>query len=258
VEGWGSPGLAAQAAYFRHLGTVGEVLQSNGVYAVRTGVMSNTENGVISTGSVSSSVAAEAIAWLGGVPASWLCAEDEGREETARVLVGKGCRPDNDAWEMRGPVGDPVVAVPSGITVARVSSDRDLDAWLDVAGRCGWFETEADRRARFEVYRSLGHAPSAPLCLYVACRGDRPVGMASALYTDELVLLAELAVLDDEQRRGIGRVLALTRLAEARDRGCATAVLAPSPDGAKLYATLGFETHRQPSDRWFYLPLGEG
>jgi hypothetical protein len=31
-------------------------------------------------------------------------------------------------------------------------------------------------------------------------------------------------------------------------------VLAPTGEGAKLYETLGFETHPQPADRWFYLP----
>ena len=78
--------------------------------------------------------------------------------------------------------------------------------------------------------------------------------MASAFYTRDVVLLEWLAVLDEEQRRGIGTALAATRLRDARERGCSTAVLAPTEDGAKLYGTLGFETHRQPSDRWFYLP----
>jgi hypothetical protein len=32
------------------------------------------------------------------------------------------------------------------------------------------------------------------------------------------------------------------------------AVLAASPDGAALYKTLGFVTHAQPVERWFYLP----
>ena len=33
------------------------------------------------------------------------------------------------------------------------------------------------------------------------------------------------------------------------------AVLDPSPDGAKLYESLGFDVHRQLTDRWFYLPM---
>ena len=79
--------------------------------------------------------------------------------------------------------------------------------------------------------------------------------MASAFYAGGgTVMLTALAVLPDSRRQGIGRALALARLQEARKRQCELAVLAPSPDGAKLYETLGFETHPQPPDRWFYLP----
>jgi len=242
--------LEAQAAYFRHLGTssAADVLERDGAYAVRTGVSSNTENGVVSAGPVAEAVASELIAWLRGVPASWLCAEGD----DARVLVDAGCRPDNDAWEMHGAVGDVEPDPPAGITIVPVTSERELDAWLDVAGPCGWFDDAADRRARRELLVGLGLA--APLFLYVAFRGDRPVAMASAFYAGELAYLTDLAVLDDERRRGIGRALALTRLRQARELGCRTAVLGPSPDGAKLYGALGFETHRQPRDRWFYLP----
>lgn len=256
MEHWASPGLAAQAAYLRHLGTASgaAVFERTGVYAVRTGVASNTENGVVSYGDVSPTLAAETIAWLGREPACWLCAESASREATAHVLVEAGCRPDNEASEMCGAIGTPVVFCPVGVSIAPVTSGRELDAWLDVAGASGWFETAADRHARRELYHQLGDMPSTPHRLYVAWREARPVGMASAFFTRELVLLDALAVLEDERRRGIGRALAATRLHEARERGCAIAVLAPSRDGAKLYQKLGFEPHRQPSDRWFHLP----
>ena len=246
--------IEAQAAYFRHLGTseAADVIERDGVYAVRTGVASNTENGVVSSGAVTEAVAAELIAWLSGVPASWVCATRH--EETTRVLVAAGCRPDNDAWEMHGLVVDVEADVPEGISVAVVTSERELDAWLDVAGPCGWIDTPADRRARRELH--LGRGLEGPHRLYVAYRGDRPVAMASAFYTDELVYLTDLAVLEEEQRRGIGRALAMTRMREGRERRCTKAVLGASPDGAMLYRALGFETHRQPPDRWFYLPQG--
>ena len=244
--------IAAQAAYFRHLGTsrAADVVEREGVYAVRTGIASNTENGVVSSIAVTEMLAAEVTAWLTGVPASWVCTAHD--DETPRVLVAAGCQPENNAWEMHGRVGEVEVDVPEGIAIVPVTSERELDAWLDVAGPCGWLDTAADRRARRELH--LGRAFGGPQCLYVAYRGERPVGMAAAFYTDELVYLTDLAVLDDEQRRGIGRALAMTRLREARERGCTTAVLGASPDGAMLYRTLGFEAHRQPSDRWFYLP----
>jgi GNAT superfamily N-acetyltransferase len=263
METWASPYLAAQAAYLRHVGTasVAEVLAGEGVYAVRTGVASNSENGVVSAGdaAVGVDVAREVIGWLDErkLPASWLCAEGQGCAETARVLEDAGCRPDRGSWEMRAAVDQVDLdawQVPVDTRIAPVASERKVEAWLDVAGACGWFETEAERSAWKKLHLGLALGRSAPSRLYVAFCGERAVGMASAFYGKEIVLLTAVGVLDDEQRRGIGRAFALTRLREARDRGCKLAVLAPSPDGAKLYQALGFETHPQPADRWFYLP----
>ena len=143
---------------------------------------------------------------------------------------------------------------PVGIDARAVASERDLDAWLDVAGACGWHENAADRLAWRTLFLDLGLAPSAPIRLYVALRDNRAVGMASAFYAGTLALLTTVAVPVDERRRGIGRALASMRMSEACERGCNTAVLAPTPDGARLYEALGFETHRQPPDRWLYLP----
>jgi predicted acetyltransferase len=81
--------------------------------------------------------------------------------------------------------------------------------------------------------------------------------MASAFYVGELALLTSVAVLPDVRRQGVARALALSRLRTACERGCKLAVLAPSPEGAALYRTLGFEMHRQPADRWFYLPVAQ-
>jgi len=263
VERWASPYLAAQAAYLRHLGTapVAEVVERGGVYAVRTGIASNTENGVVSACDVpvAEVVARETLAWMNerALPASWLCAEGEGLAETARVLEAAGCEPESAAWEACGVIDELALdrlAAPDAIRVTAVASERELDAWLDVAGGCGWFDTQAGRVSWKNLHLSLGGAPSAPSRLYVAFRGDMPVAMASAFLAGEIVLLTAVGVLVHERRRGVGRLLALTRLRDARESGCTIAVLAPSPDGAKLYNALGFETHQQPGDRWFYLP----
>jgi GNAT superfamily N-acetyltransferase len=261
VETWASPYLATQAEYLRHLGTapVADVVEHEGIYAVRTGVFSNTENGVISTGAsrVRPDVARDLIHWFGErhVPASWLCSEDEGRAVTAVALEAVGCRPERGAWDMRASLDELELDVPVGVHIEPVTSEHELGRWLDVAGACGWFETEIERLATAELLRGLGFTESAPLRLYVAYRGESAVGSASAFYGDEDVLLTANVVLEDARRQGIGRSLALTRLREARERGCKGAVLAPSPDGAKLYEALAFQTYEQPADRWFYLPV---
>ena len=262
VERWASPYLEVQAAYFRDLATtpVAEVLVRDGVYCVATGIASNVENGVISDGDVATSreTAKEALGWLSGrVPASWLCAEGRHRAQTARVLEALGCRADTDSWEMRAALPgldldrDVVVA---DVRIERVTVTADLEAWLDVARACAWFETEVERSAWRRLHQAS--ALDQPWSrLHVAYSGDRAVGIASSFQKGHTVLLSTVAVIPTARRRGIGRALAYTRLRDARANGATIAVLAPSPDGAKLYQALGFTTHRQPAHRWFYLPL---
>ena len=259
---WASPLLAAQAAYLRYLGTapVAEAVERDGIYSVRTGIFSNTENGVISSGTtrVDRDLAEDIIRSFSErkVPASWLCSEGEGRAETAALLESVGCQPERAASEMRAEIQQLDLSVPADTRIETVAAEQGLDAWLDVAGACGWFETEHERHAWKQLHRELVLARRRPSStrLYLASNAERAVGIASVFYAEEIALLTGVAVLDDSRRQGIGRSLALTRLREARERGCRLAVLTPSPDGAKLYQALGFETHPQPVRRWFYLP----
>ena len=218
---------------------------------MRTGVASNTENGVVSATTVDAGTAREVIAWFDErrLPASWLVAEGEARAATAATLEAAGCRPERSGWEMRAGL-DTLKLEPDPVDVHPADSDGRLEAWLDVAGACGWFESEDERRAWRELQRGFAE----PTRLYLALRGGQPAGMASAFFDDDVVLLTAVGVLEPERRRRVGRALAIARLREARARGCTLAVLDSSPEGAKLYESLGFETHRQPPDRWFYLP----
>ena len=225
METWASPYLAAQAAYLRYLATApaATVLEADGVYAVRTGVASNSENGAISPGDVAveAEVARRVVGWF-QEPAAWLCAEGEARSATARLLEAFGCRPERTAWEMRARLDQldlDDLCVPAGVRIEPVPAEHGRD-----------------------------------IVRYAARHRDAAVGTASAFYGAPTVLLTGVSVVETARRRGIGRALALTRLREARERGCKLAVLAASPEGARLYEALGFETHRQPANRCFYLP----
>jgi GNAT superfamily N-acetyltransferase len=260
---WGSAYLAAQASYLRHLSAapVVDVIESAGVYAVRTRTFSNSENGVLSDAGaqVSGAVVRRLIGWFQEwkVPASWLCAEGASRAKTGELLEAVGCQPERSAREMRASLRGldlDAAAIPDGVRIEPVASTRDLDAWLDVAGACGWFESDHEQWTMRKLYLGSVLAGSARLRFYLALRRGAPVGMASAFYAGRIVLLRGVAVLSDVRRQGIGRALALTRLREAGGRGCEVAVLGPSPAGTKLYEALGFDTYPQPSDRCFYLP----
>jgi Acetyltransferase (GNAT) family len=67
--------------------------------------------------------------------------------------------------------------------------------------------------------------------------------MAGSFHARTTVLLTANGVVAASRRLGIGSALARARLRDARTEGCEFAVLAPSPDGAKLYKALGFQSH---------------
>ena len=63
--------------------------------------------------------------------------------------------------------------------------------------------------------------------------------------------LANIATPSPHRGRGHGRAMTTALLREARDAGCATAVLSATPEATGLYRSLGFtETGR----RWIYVP----
>ncbi|HVH51281.1 MAG TPA: GNAT family N-acetyltransferase [Gaiellaceae bacterium] len=231
--------------------------EDDGVYAVVTGVHSNAENGVVCTGA-DAGLIPELVGWFrsAGVPASWLCAEGS---DLNAALLAAGCHAERSAWEMRARVDELNLDAPDdpGIHIERVRSDEALSSWLTIAAENGWFDDADSKEAARRLYADLILGKTALLRLYLAFDNGAPVAMASAFLEKPIALLTGLAVQPHARRRGVGRLLALARLRDARNLGCDLTVLAPSPDGGKLYRTLGFEQHQQPADRWFYLPTSD-
>jgi GNAT superfamily N-acetyltransferase len=226
---------AIQAEYLRRLGAVAERREVSGAFAVRTGIASNTENGVVSTAAdVNLEAIAELLTWLEDVPASWIALDPA----LGPSLVTAGCTPENESWNMQAEIGN--VAPPSH-EVRAVQSATDLNEWLAIARDCGWFDDVDPARRLHEALKYEG--------LYLT-----EDGAASAFFAPPTALLNTVAVRPHMRRRGIARSLALARLRDARTQGCTTAILAPSPDGTKLYASLGFRLQPDATGHWFYLP----
>lgn len=173
-----------------------------------------------------------------GLPASWLIAGDD--PSLATALIARGGRSEASGWWAGRVIDAEVLAAPhpSGITIHRVDAEEDLDNWLGVAGRCGWLGHEEDQRTRRELYLAIG-LQDAELAHWLAWRNGRAVGMASSFLSGAAVDLCNLAVVENERRRGIGRALATARIRAAYDRDATSVVAALSPDGWRLYRTLG-------------------
>lgn len=225
-------------------------------FAVATGVSSNDMNGVVSAGPVSDADADQLIAWFRDrdLPASWWTKEPDDR--LTAVLLERGAQPERTGWwaGRAGGVGSEDGAPPPGVVVRRVASAADLDQWLDVAGACGWIDDEDDRAARAALYLSVG-LDHPGLGHWLALRDGTAIAMASSFVHDDVIDLCNLAVVDDERRRGVGTALALERLRHGGGCAAGLAVAALSPDGWELYRTIGFESVPVVPDLQFYLPL---
>jgi ribosomal protein S18 acetylase RimI-like enzyme len=229
-----------------------------GAFALVSGIASNAENGIVGGLAPGAEREEKIAALLGfvlrrGVPASWLLDRPRDRpDDLPAALVAGGCRAEDDAWVMGGPVSTAAPAPPDGVQIVPVATAAGLEDWLQVAEVCGWIDSAQDFATRRRVYGSLPF--EGPLRRWTAMRDGIAVGMAAALVVNDVIYMTDSAVIPEARRRGIGRALAATRLRLAAERQCTRAVLAPSPDGAELWRSLGFIESRQPRNRWFYLP----
>lgn len=80
---------------------------------------------------------------------------------------------------------------------------------------------------------------------FVACSGDRPVGMALALRRDDLWGLSLLVIEPDMQGRGIGRQLLAATLRYGADAATGVILSTRDPRALAAYCDAGFELHPQ-------------
>lgn len=209
-----------------------------GWLAVRSGAASNDLNAVISTpGFVPDSGLLEDLeGWWDDVPASWLVAEPH--EALTQALVEAGWDPERTGrWCGRALDTDhPVAGVAS---IEAVGGDEDLECWLDVATECGWIEGDDERLVRRDLLRSAYADPRE--AIWLARLDGQPVGMARGWCSASDLEVVDVAVREAARRRGVGTALVSTVLTWGASRGALDVVAAPSPDGWRLFESLGFD-----------------
>ena len=211
--------FAAHAAYLAQL--PGDRIEVGDGFAVRTGVDSNSENGVVC--SVLDGDPADILAWMGDAPAQWLVGAGSDLHDR---LVAAGCRPERTAVLMGARLADLELGAPEG-------EPADADEYRAVAAAVDFGEGSVGAQQRF-----------------VARRDGRPVGIVSTFTHDDTAVVLDLAVLPDHRRQGIGRALLARALTGAPEH----VVLGPTPESIPFYRRLGFELRPALKDRYYYLP----
>jgi GNAT superfamily N-acetyltransferase len=100
--------------------------------------------------------------------------------------------------------------------------------------------SEAHELSAGMLERTLARAPVDAVELWLAWEGDEPVSAVWLLRRDGVIAVRSMMTPRRHQRRGAGRAVLTTALAETWAPGTRFAVLLSTPAGRRLYESIGF------------------
>jgi ribosomal protein S18 acetylase RimI-like enzyme len=127
--------------------------------------------------------------------------------------------------------------VPPGFTIEQVNDAASLRSW------CSFTDQAVLSEALFAWGNTLGFSPDRPLYHYLGRLHDRPIATASLVLGGGVAGLYNVMTVPEAQRQGIGALMTVTALHDARMRGYRLGVLQSSKMGLALYRRLGFQEY---------------
>jgi GNAT superfamily N-acetyltransferase len=177
-----------------------------------------------------------------GAPALWWLDPQSNPDPLGRLLEQIGLAPAGEvpamAIELDG-IGKDSDRI-ADFTVQRV--DRpDLQAvWGRTAGAGTGLPDEAiDRLAELE--EGLSDEPYLAQRRYIGMLAGVPVATSAMVLDGGVAGIYAVATLPAARRRGIGRLMTIRPLEEAREMGCRVGILQASSAGYSLYKKIGFQ-----------------
>jgi ribosomal protein S18 acetylase RimI-like enzyme len=129
---------------------------------------------------------------------------------------------------------------PAGVRVDAVEDAATLGVWSRVL--CSAFGApQVFGDAFAEAVTSIGLGRDSVFRHFLARLDGEPAATGSLFVGAGVGGIYDVATLPERRRRGLGAALTRAVLAEARARGCRTAILHSSTLGKELYRGLGFE-----------------
>ena len=130
----------------------------------------------------------------------------------------------------------------SGLVIERVNEIEMLRRWCDViASGFGMPDFVVD--AFFDFYGSIGLDAELPLHHYIGWLNDEPVATSSLFLGAGVAGIYNVATIPAARRQGIGAIMTLIPLQEARAEGYKAGVLSSSEMGTGVYQSLGFQEY---------------
>jgi len=144
----------------------------------------------------------------------------------------RGMAVDLAAWPA-GPVAGP------DIRVVPVEDAATLEIWSRVL--CEAFGVPPGFGAAFaDLAAAIGLGPASPFRHFLASLDGVPAATGSLFLDAGVAGLYDVATLPARRRRGLGAAVTRAMVAEAARRGCRTAILHASGQGAGVYRSVGF------------------
>lgn len=180
------------------------------------------------------------------VPALWWTGPtttpvDLGARLTAHGFIGSGESP-GMAADLRQLNVD--IPLPTGFTIEKVTDTETLRMWsrpFAVAFELPEFVIDP----LIELYDPAGFGAGMPLDNYVGWLNGEPVAASSVYYGAGVAGIYNVATVPEARRQGIGALMTLAPLVEARHAGYRAGILHSSEMGANVYRQLGFKEYCQ-------------
>ncbi len=124
-----------------------------------------------------------------------------------------------------------------GLTIQRVTDDETLKQWSQVCA-AGFGMPDFVANA---FYDFMCHVDPNTNLAYLGWRNDQPVATSLLLLAAGVAGIYNVATIPEARRQGIGAMMTVSPLREARDRKYKVGILQASEMGVDVYRSLGFQ-----------------
>jgi ribosomal protein S18 acetylase RimI-like enzyme len=128
----------------------------------------------------------------------------------------------------------------SGADVKRINTEEDLDKWSKVFG-AAFQNDELTYEVFHSVFKSLLEREACSF--FLAEIDGEPVGGSSSALKAGVVGIYNVGTLEEHRGKGIGQLVSLVALHEAKNQGYEIGVLSSSELGFNVYQKLGFKEY---------------
>ena len=132
------------------------------------------------------------------------------------------------------------ITQPADLEIKHVENEAGLKAWVDTLVE-GWPLPEIWRTYFIEGYLGYGLGAALDLRHFVGYVDGAPVTISSVMFAAGVAGIYAVATRPDFRGRGLGALITLAPLLEARDEDYRVGILQASDLGHPVYQRLGFE-----------------